>query len=152
MFYIWYQSLFVPLPCLLGCSYCAFTEFIFWVYGVTFLASLIRNNIKIRNDMSFLIFLWFKMCFWVSKMHIMVWVFEIGFAGVEQILMTRLEVEDEHSRSFGCWYEIVNKFYFRRVLNKARLDPVVDVIYIISLSWVRISLETFNCMFSFSIN
>jgi len=29
MFYIWYQSLFVPLPCLLGCSYCAFTEFIF---------------------------------------------------------------------------------------------------------------------------
>jgi len=31
-------------------------------------------------------------------MHIMVWVFEIEFAGINQIFMTRLEVEDEHSR------------------------------------------------------
>ena len=82
----------------------------------------------------------------------MVWVFEIGFAGVKQILMTRLEVEDEHSCFFGCWYEIVNKYYFWKMLNKARLDLVVDVIYITSLSWIQISLVTFNCIFLFLIN
>jgi len=66
--------------------------------GVMFLALLIWNNIKVRNAMSFLIFLWFKTCFWVSKMHIMVWVFIIGFAGINRIFMTRLEVEDAHAR------------------------------------------------------
>ena len=31
-------------------------------------------------------------------MHIMVWVFIIGFAGINRIFMTRLEVEDAHAR------------------------------------------------------
>ena len=57
--------------------------------SVMFLASLIQNNIKIRNNMSFLIFLWFKTCFWVSKMYIMVWIFIIGFVGINRIFMTQ---------------------------------------------------------------
>ena len=38
------------------------------------------------------------MCFWVSKMHIMVWVFIIEFAGINRIFMIRLEVENAHAR------------------------------------------------------
>ena len=111
-------------------------------YKYTWIApnkQIIRNNIKIRNDMSFLIFLWFKTHFVVSKMYIMVWVFRNR--GNNLFFYPSAGGWRRRCACFVYCLGIANLHCKLTILNKARLGPVVGVIYITSLLWVRISLN-----------